>query len=556
MPASASVVDVIPRQRVSDPDFWLGVAAWALIVFSCLQILLMSFGRDQSIYAVVGDGLLRGQMPYRDLWDFKPPGIFLVYAFAQAVFGKSMVAIRLVEVLGLVGLVFGMRRIAEACVGNKLVGLVGGALAIFSHANLEFWHTAQPEAFGGMLIGYALSAMTPEPARQRWRWIQWAGVGALFGGAFLLKPTLGGGVLVCAAYLARRELSERHVWWAALRPLAAIGLGSWVPILACLSWFTLAGAWPALSWTFFEFTPGYTTLAQTRSASEAFYYGLVEAFFRFTPVVAFGVIASITIRPLHSRERPWMFVLLGIISINVAGIAMQNKFFQYHYAGTLPLIAFMAGIGYYKLWRQVLLAGVGGVVAYVSFLAVALSMRVLVWDLGGTFWERSSLRMQHLFRQGEFASRERLDQELYRVADFDLDSDLAAAREVGARTEPSDSVFVWGFEPAIYWLSERRPASRFIYNVPQRAQWQRDTARALLLQDLAKALPRVVVIQSGDVFPFVTGDALDSRESLAEFPELDELISREYSYATTVRDFELYERRPTEKLGAPDSPMR
>src|SRR5262245_36577179 len=41
------------------------------IAFLCVQILMFGFGRDQGIYAMVADRLLRGKMPYRDAWDFK-----------------------------------------------------------------------------------------------------------------------------------------------------------------------------------------------------------------------------------------------------------------------------------------------------------------------------------------------------------------------------------------------------------------------------------------------------------------------------------------------------
>ncbi|MFO0661794.1 MAG: hypothetical protein U0165_18475 [Polyangiaceae bacterium] len=45
-----------------------------------LQLCLFQYGRDQGIYAVVADAMRQGLAPYRDAWDFKPPGIFLIYA--------------------------------------------------------------------------------------------------------------------------------------------------------------------------------------------------------------------------------------------------------------------------------------------------------------------------------------------------------------------------------------------------------------------------------------------------------------------------------------------
>jgi hypothetical protein len=542
IPPPAEAV-VLSRQRVSDPDAWLEIASWCLVAFSCLQILLFSFGRDQGIYAVVADGILHGRMPYRDLWDFKPPGIYLVYAAAQALLGKSMLAVRVLEVIGLLGVVFAFRRLGESFTGERRVGIVGGAVAAVTHAELEFWHTAQPETFGGYLIVLGLMLTTVEPSR-RYRSLPWIATGLLFGAAFVLKPPLAGGVLVCAAYFARRAITVTGRWMAGITPVAAVALSSLVPIGLCALWFRAAGAWPDLWWTLFDFTPGYTRLsAGAWSASEAFYYALQEAFFRFTPLSAFGVVAAISMRPIHSREREGLFVVLGIVSINLAGVAMQAKFFQYHYAATLPLIAFVAGLGYYKLWRRCLAGGVGSVLAFVAFGLVALSMRSLVHDLGASYWERSLKRTLLLLERGPYVLRDFLDRELYAVADYNLGADRDVALEIQTRVSKEGKVLVWGFEPGIYWLADRNPATRFIYNVPQRAHWERAHARELMLADLGRQPPAMIVVQHGDRFRWVTGDDDDSAQALAEFPELRQLIDQQYVLAATVDNFDLYERR-------------
>ncbi len=541
-PATIDSTEVLAHQRVSDPDFWVAVACWALIVFSCLQVLLFSFGRDQSIYAMVGDGILRGQLPYRDVWDFKPPGIFVAYALAQAVFGKTMLAIRLLEVAGLLGVAFAYRHLAELVLEQRRAGDVAAAVAVFGHAQLEFWHTGQPEAFGGFLVVYAVMLVFGEHPGQR-RFLQWGGVGALFGAAFLFKPTIAGGAFVAALYLARRELVRTGRWRAAAHPLLVAGGASLLPIAACAAWFWLAGAWDDLAWTMFVFTPGYSGLFPYYTAAEAFFYALHEVLFRFTPVVAVGFLAAISIRPLHGREREIFLVLLGIIAVNLAGVAIQNKFFQYHYSATLLLVSFISGVGVYKLWRRMLGAGTGGVAALIASLVLVLGMRPIVHDLGDSFWTRSARRLRFLAHPHSMEAQESLDRDLYRVGDFSLDDDRAVAQELQAQVPEGAPIFVWGFEPAIYWLAERPVASRFVYDVPQRTHWQRDRSRATLLRDLAARPPAAIVVQSGDRFPRVTGDDLDSAAALATFPELVRLLTEEFTYVGEVRTFGVYVRR-------------
>ena len=152
--------------------------------------------------------------------------------------------------------------------------------------------------------------------------------------------------------------------------------------------------------------------------------------------------------------------------------------------------------------------------------------------------------MEYLLGLSNLRSREALDQELYRVADYNLGANRRVAQEVATRTEENEPIFVWGFEPSIYWMSHRAASSRFIYNVPQRAQWQREHARNVLSRDLARRPPAIVVVQHRDVFPMVTGGYLDSAEALDEFDDLQRLIAARYELAATIEDFEVYERRP------------
>jgi hypothetical protein len=535
--------EVVPRLNIRDPDGWLAWLAWAVIAFSALQVLSFSFGRDQSIYALVGEGVLHGKMPYRDLWDFKPPGIFLAYALAQGVFGRGMAAIRVLEAAGMIGMVFAFMRLADTFFERPRAGLVGGALAAIIHAELDFWHSGQPEVFGGYLTAFALVLATSRfhPRRRAWVWL---GVGALFGLAFLFKPPLGGGAFVCAAYLSKREQQRVASTARALLALLIVGVGAALPILLCGAWFVARGAWPALHWTLGEFTPGYTALSwQGREAAKMLYYALEEAFFRFSALAAAGVFAMASIAPIHSREREGVFLVLGVIAMQLAGVAMQGKFFAYHYAATLQLIGFLAGLGLYKLWRRCLPGGLGGALAFASFVVIAADMLTAVRDLPQSFSERALIRLQYALRIAPYTSREVVDRELSYVADFNLSADREVGLEVRSRTAESDPIFVWGFEPAIYWFAERDPSSRFIYDVPQRSEWQKGYARAELMRDLNAHQPAMIIVQHNDVFPGVTGHAWDSHDELPGFPELASFIGLGYEPVKHIEDFDLYQRK-------------
>ncbi|NRA34342.1 MAG: hypothetical protein HRU17_13465 [Polyangiaceae bacterium] len=574
--------------RLLEPTRLLSVLTWAVVVFSCWQILLFSYGRDQSIYALVADRMLAGDMPYRDAWDFKTPGIFVLFAAAQALFGKAMSSIRIFEVGFLLAGVFALRGISTIYTGRVQAGMIAGALGALLHAKFEFWHSGQPESFGGplTLVALYLVARERKPAAEgvtersslgiedagseqrrssippgleraidqaslRSNYLSWIAIGALFGLAFLLKPPLGGGAVVCAAHIAGRRRVAGASGLQSLLPIVIIGVASLLPILLCTAWFVARGAWPDLAWTLFEFTPGYTRLGWHGSPIWMFYYGFKEALAHFSWWLPLGCVLAFALPQRHSAEREGVNLFLGVVFMHVAGIALQAKFFQYHYGATLILLAFVAGVGLDKLhaiWCPsiaLLRRRLTGSLAFVALWGALSVMQNGVRDVPHGFWARCGYRMLFTLQLGDIDTREGLDKKLYYVADYRLSADRQVAARVREITAATDAIFVWGFEPLIYWLSDRLPVSRYIYDVPQRVVWEeaRQRARRELMTDLRRELPESIIVQRGDRFQYVTGDKLDSRQALATFPELNTMLMREYRLDSEIEDFEVYVRR-------------
>ena len=177
-----------------------------------------------------------------------------------------------------------------------------------------------------------------------------------------------------------------------------------------------------------------------------------------------------------------------------------------------------------------------------SLIVVLADARLPVVDVPLRYWQRCVVRVAYALGVGEEQDRHSLDRTLYRAADFDLASNRDVANRIAERCRPGDGLFVWGFEPSLYWLSECEPVSRYIYNVPQRAAWQSEMARTQLLTDLTSRPPRFFVVQHNDTFKFVTDNDMDSKRALQAFPELERRLARDYRIFERVGDFELYER--------------
>ncbi|MBL8739814.1 MAG: glycosyltransferase family 39 protein, partial [Myxococcales bacterium] len=501
------------------------VAAVSLCVTAIAIALVLTFdhGRDQAIYALVAREMLDGKMPYRDAFDFKPPGVFVVYAFARALFGASQSGIRIVEAVAMLGSVWGMVRLSELHLGRRSVGFMAGALASLVHAQLDFWHTAQPETFGGTLTIWGLVLATTAHRSQGFSSVgRWAVTGVLFGCAGLMKPPLAGVgallALVSAGYAvvaARRAGAGFPRVTAILIPLGATAIGGALPIAATLVWFAAKGALHDLHQVLFVFTPYYTKISwEGQSVMIMSYHGFLEWLTAYSSALFGGMVLLAIFRP-EPRAHAALAVLFGSIAVHLAGVIMQGKFFPYHYGATFPLTALAAGLGFegalaYALRRgRALGAAVFAVGTVLLFVA-----KCPVPSFGEAFGNRSWLRLQLL--KNPPAERDLAWDSLASVADVNAHENRAVARYLAANTQPGDAVFVWGFECIIYDLAERPLSSRYIYNVPQRAVWSREPMQAALMTELRAKPPRAIVVEHHDVFRMVTGSDADSARSLYE----------------------------------------
>jgi hypothetical protein len=501
----------------------LGLAGLALV--SGLALMLsFGFGRDQGIYAVVAEAVTRGSLPYRDAWDFKPPAIFLVYALAHALGGSGMLPVRAIEVLALASLVPAFAVLSRRCLGDPRPGLVAAAVAVFAQVQLEFWDTAQPETFGGVAVAWALAIAAEREGRARW-----LGAGALYGVAGLFKPHLGAGLLVTAAFAGR---AARARGGATLRPLGWLAVGAALPLACVGAW--LAPAWRETAEVFGAFVPAYHALRFDWVELPAL---LVRAFFRggfgFTAYLPAGLALLALLGPRSGPGLRTALHALAVVAIQLVGVAFQGRFYAYHFGASLILLALPAGWGVWWGWLRVHDAPLRAAVAVALLGALALPAPDISSYTGLGFWQR--VRMRSAAALGNDAKLAHI--RLHLSGDVHPGADLRVAHWLATRTPPEARVYVWGFEPVIYALAGRRPASRYIYNAPQRLAWPgHDAAREELLEDLRRERPEAIVLVARDTLTGVCGEAGDSAAVLEDWPELRELLAQDYRAAERFED--------------------
>ena len=82
----------------------LGRASLAIIVAVAFATRALQFGNpviqvDEQFYLLAGDRLLRGALPFVDIWDRKPFGLFALFAAIRELGGTGIIQYQIVATL-------------------------------------------------------------------------------------------------------------------------------------------------------------------------------------------------------------------------------------------------------------------------------------------------------------------------------------------------------------------------------------------------------------------------------------------------------------------------
>lgn len=89
------------------------------------------FHADEQFYLLMGDRLWHGVIPYVDLWDRKPLGLFLIYGLASAFPGKAVIAYQLMAMAAAAATAVLIARCARLVAGPRGAMFAGLAYLIY-----------------------------------------------------------------------------------------------------------------------------------------------------------------------------------------------------------------------------------------------------------------------------------------------------------------------------------------------------------------------------------------------------------------------------------------
>ena len=287
---------------------------------------------DESFYFLVGQEMRHGAIPYVDIWDRKPVGLFLIY-YAIAGISSSVVAYQLVAWLFASSTAMVINLIARRWAGTQ-GGLLAGASYLFMLGPQEGYGGQTPIFYNLLIASAALLVLDARPELERGQagWRVFAAM-ALGGVALTVKQTtlfeavvLG---LVVAWSLLRSD-APRVRSGAIL--LACAALGALPTVLTAVTYYWI-GHWS-------EFWQAMVTsnLAKAKPEFLIITGGALRMCLRTYPYLGLTWV-GLWITDRHTLDKgDRSFLGLWMIAATIGILAVPN--FYTHYA--LPLLVPLA----------------------------------------------------------------------------------------------------------------------------------------------------------------------------------------------------------------------
>jgi hypothetical protein len=505
-----------------------GLALAVLFAIVFIVRLPEPLGPDQGLFACFARWVPRGWLPYRDLFDSKPPLFLYWFVLAALVPDEFPRALWWLEGVWLVAtlaftFVFVSRR------WGRTAGMASAALlfvGLWSPGLGGFWSRAQAEEVLALpMLGSAWLALR---AHDRERLAFPAGL--LTGVCGLMKvPSLA----IAGAWSVFFVLQTGGL--GAIRRVGWLLAGVTVPWLLAFAWFGAHGEVRRFVDAVFVHQLAYAKLMERPATSIVWRFAEMIVDIAALPCAA-ATVGIFVLARRRAREATWLAAWAGFTFV---AIVAQRQLAEYHYLLAMPPLAVAGGYGVAVALRAARFRGrtrVGSLVALA--VVVLLSLRT-----SAAWWAAYAPGAAHLAGRISRAGYLREIQRLSYATVYEEE----AARVVRERTRPEQGILVWAWFPGIYSLADRHPTTRYAFHKVMLTEAPLSTAipslearRAELSQQLAIDPPAYVIVANGDANFF---DPVDSDVSLAQFPELMDRVIREYVVERRIGRLTLYRRK-------------
>ena len=526
-----------PRARSALTVALLVIAAGALV--ARIVSIAEPLGIDQSLWASAVRGLSRGQLLYQDVWEQRPPGIYLTYLAAFHFFGWTTATVAWLDIIAsalTTVMIFAVVRALSTRLAAALAAALYAVLTMPSwlYGHSGFLERSVCETF--IVLSVALGSWCAVKYHDRPSALLAAGLGFCGGLAIVYKPNAGIYLpaLLLWIWFYRREVGAAH----ARALVVAIAASAVLPVLTVV-WLWQTGVLADARVAVVDFNRYYLAGGFTIGGYALDFSRAVWLRMKTDPLwLAGGVGALAAVWQLARTRRLPPLAGLAVIWGGAAAIAIVvngARLFNSYFINALAPLAILSA---WLLVEDVKASVLRRVVAIgtVSLMLMLLVQRNYVARVADSVTADYALlrgtldRTRYLERFGGYDNA--------RGYSARANEELAAYAR--AHTTPDERIFLFGINGAgVYFHADRLTAQRFLrvnFFVPEGFP---DPAFRLeaVTRDLATRQPRYLIFERLNSVSEM-GKAVDR---LTTDPHVMRLLEG-YQFETRIEDFTLYRR--------------
>jgi len=423
--------------------------------------------RDSGVFLYVGWRILNGELPYRDVWDHKPPVIFYINALGLAMIDGSRWGVWLLEFLGLSFAAFVGFKIVQKALGTfpAIFGMLLWLLTlvfVIDGGNLTTEYTL-PLQFATLWL---TKTAFEKPNIHCWRWFLIGLLGAI---AFFTKQTSIGIWISVILFLVIWRVKSHQI-----KELAS-------EFLSLLSGFAVV----CIYWTVFFGLQGGFVQFWSAAFDFNFVYSSVNFLARLNPVIL-GITPLTTVGLLQfagigyllglqliylKRDaiRDWLpLLVIGLFDfpMELILISVSGRTYPHYYMTVLPVLNLFAGVTFWVILSSRFLDDIAHTAKYVLTVGI---LGLFLWSSFNQY-RRQVTSFRSVNKQHSIVSR------------IELNTDI------------EDKVLLWGAEASVNYFSRRKSPTRFVYQYPLYRYGYVDEQMIIeFLDDLIRERPRLII---------------------------------------------------------------
>lgn len=344
----AKVESTAPSQKETPttPSFWtwdifLLAGLLLFVLIARINLLSIPFERDEGGFAYIAYQMMEGQQLYTDLYEIKPPLLYMTYALFITIFGHSIEGIHtgllLFDVAYILILFFFARSFFDKTVALvasfafSILSLSPNLLGFAAHAT----HFAILPGLGGLVM------LTKALETDNKKMFFWAGLA--FGTAFLYKQQvihfmLFGGIYTLFDFVRRKPIDWKN-WFISEAILVA---GSVLPYALVLLFMIITGRFDDFWFYTFTWPSEFATSSETGASWYIFnlQIGNVLTNQEWLWYLAPAGFVSLFLVPTDNR---WRFFVGLFTFFMCLSVATGFHFYQHYFVVLIPAVALLNG---------------------------------------------------------------------------------------------------------------------------------------------------------------------------------------------------------------------